>query len=296
MKKILLIILAFSSLNSFGQDSYETYRELRQCALLALKNENFIKAFDCIEGASGCNVNSTEVNKLYNMLHVKMDSIYNMAIKLFEKSDYENAFLNFQKLDGIRMFESTKLLLSYEGLCYWRRNLFDLAKDKFLKGINIGDSYSSLYLANMCKQNHIAFNFGHSEISLYSTAANFKIDEAIDSLGIIYTRNKNYSTAIKWFEKSNSSFAAYQYACILIDGNVESQNRDFLAISLLKKASDNNYLPSMYYLGLIYVTGSHGVKINDKEGWRLIDAAAAQGYYPAKVRQKNRNRTTIKYY
>lgn len=167
MKKILLIILALSSLNSFGQDPYETYRELRQGALSAIKNENYIKAFDCIEGASGCNVNSREVINLRNMLNVKTDSIYDLAIKLFAKSDYENAFLNFQKLDGIRMFETTKLLLSYEGLCYWRRNLLELAKDKFLKGINVGDSYSSLYLANMCKQNHIAFNFGYSAVSLY---------------------------------------------------------------------------------------------------------------------------------
>lgn len=286
---IVIVVICVCVVNSFAQGLSNTYFDLRDKGVSAQKKENYKRAIDCFEGAMGCNVDNTEIQNLCNQLNTVMMETFDTGKKLYEDGKYQEAIIEFNKLEGIDCFISY-YLYSYIALSYSGLNNNNLAINVYKKGIENGDDWASYGLACLVTQNNMVLNMDYSLVKLYEMSAQKGIRNAMDSLGSQYESYLRYDKAAEWFNKSESNYGKYHLACFYLEGKINGVPDNQNGIRVLKDIADKGYAPAQYYLGLLYYTGSSGVLLDKVKGWSLIQEASLQGYAPAKDRIAKKGR------
>lgn len=294
MNKIVFSILISSVcvVNILAQGLKDTYSDLRDKGIYAQKKEEYKRAIDCFDGALGCNINNREIEGLRKQLDAAMMSTFNVGKKLYDEDRYQEAIIEFDKLEGINSFVSY-YLYSYIALCYYMLSNNSLAIHIYKKGIENGDAWAPYGLACLATQQHLATSIGFTLVELYEKSAQKGITQAMDSLGSRYEGSLQYKKAAEWFTKSRSEYGQYHLACFYLERRVNGFVDNQKGIPILESLADNGYAPAQYYLGLLYFTGSHGITLDKEKGWAFIEQASKQGYAPAKDRVNKKGRSVF---
>lgn len=282
---ILFLIISIPTIQA--QVSYE---KMKTDAITALKNGDFFKAKFCIDIARVReNANKQEIENLNKMLRDSIDATYDRAEKLYIESKYALAANEYHKLmsrDSKPRKLVEKPIYARVGYCFEKMKENERAYYYYKIGVDENESLSALYLALYTRRN-LGDSTPQDRIQLYEKASVYVA--ALDSLGVEYKRIGDEKKSYDNFKKSQSSFGKYNRASYLLDEQIvarlsdDQKNDD--PIQLLKEASDLNYSPAQYYLGMLYYfadNNANAVKKNTEEGEKMLAKASEQGHNNAR--------------
>ena len=284
MRNVLLVLFCvIISININIKAQENVYTNTRNKVLEDMRIGDFAAAYTRIKLLSPLitDLNENDYQSLKQQLQDSLDNSYHRANSLKEKGKYELAIIEYQRLIGSSKSPLKSPLYAHIGHCYEKRGDNQLAKSNYELGMQHNENLSALRMAWYIRKNKIPATT-EEMINLYEKAPNYYA--AMDSLGVEYARLGDLNDSYKWFRKSNTDFSKYKMAEYLLDAAVYSQLADEYKtddpIKLLTDASDNNYSPAQYYLGLLYyfAKDDERVKQDLSKGKFLIEKASSQRY------------------
>lgn len=282
MRKVLFVLCyAIISVSIFAQEN--TYTIVRKQVVEDIYARDFAAAHTRIKLLAPLvsSTNENDYQALMQHLQDSLDISYDRANSLKDNGKYELAIVEYQRLIGGNKKPMKSPLYAHIGYCYEKRSAKQLAKSSYELGIQYNENLSALRMAWYIRKNKISATT-EEMIDLYEMAPNDYA--AMDSLGVEYARLGRLNDSYKWFRKSNTDFSKYKMAEYLLNAAVYSQLADDYKtddpIKLLTEASDHNYAPAQYYLGLLYYFAKEGdrVKQDLSKGKFLIEQASDQRY------------------
>lgn len=275
-----------NGVQSQGEDCYldseKTYENAHNMGVKSLNNKEYETSSNSFYSVKKCNVHGGDLDSLTEKDVAVMKKTEEQGDSLYMTQKYDDALEQYEKLINVQTTVFYKI-----GNCYLYKKQYDIASDYYNKSIASGNMMGAYSLANIYRQGLLNSASIYTTEQLYLMAAHAGNYSAMDSVALDYERIKDFTEAVFWFNKTVQihPFSQYKLACYYFDGVGGLEINPLKGMELLKMSAIKNYLPAIYYLGIVYNNGVYGVKKNIKNqryGISLIKYAADLGYEPAK--------------